>query len=85
MILLIVYFSVYRQQRQDPNSQWKFPDDITLTSTTGEVVVGGVYLRLLVSNPSWVLRKPKQFVSDLFDELVDLMPKTTDNVSNIFI
>ena len=72
---------MYRQQRHDPNTPWKFPDEITLTSTTGEVVVGGVYLRLLVSNPSWVLRKPKQFVSDLFDELIDLLPKTTDDVS----
>ena len=29
---------------------------------TVQVVVSGVYLRLFVANPGWVLRKPKQFM-----------------------
>ncbi|XP_076044368.1 receptor mediated endocytosis 8 isoform X2 [Oratosquilla oratoria] len=66
---------IYNQQREDPNSPWKFPEDVTLTSTGGEVVVGGVYVRLLLSNPSWVLRKPKQFMSDLMDCILDHMTK----------
>ncbi|XP_068224403.1 dnaJ homolog subfamily C member 13-like [Palaemon carinicauda] len=66
---------IHVQQRDDPNAVWKFPEDITLSSTSGEVVVGGVYLRLLVSSPTWVLRKPKQFVSDLLDALLDLFAK----------
>ncbi|KAK7077105.1 DnaJ subfamily C member 13 [Halocaridina rubra] len=66
---------IHHQQREDPNAVWKFPEDITLSSTSGEIVIGGVYLRLLVASPSWVLRKPKQFVSDLFDALLDLLAK----------
>lgn len=66
---------IHLQQKEDPNAVWKFPEEVTLSSTSGEVVVGGVYLRLLVANPSWVLRKPKQFTSDLFDTLLDLLAK----------
>lgn len=47
-------------------------------------MVGGVYMRLLVSNPTWVLRKPKAFVSDLFDALLDHMTKNND-VSKLFL
>lgn len=71
------------QQKEDPNAVWKFPEEITLSSTSGEVVVGGVYLRLLVANPSWVLRKPKQFTSDLFDTLLDLLAKGGNDVSTV--
>ncbi|CAL4081769.1 unnamed protein product, partial [Meganyctiphanes norvegica] len=66
---------LYNAQRDDPNSIWKFPEEVSLSGTSGEVVVGGVYLRLLQANPSWVLRKPKQFVCDLFDALLDILAK----------
>lgn len=35
--------------------------------TSDELVVSGVYLKLFISNPSWTLRRPKQFLSDLLD------------------
>ena len=73
-----IHNRIHKQQCEDPNVVWKFPDDVSLSSTSGEVVVGGVYMRLLVSNPTWVLRKPKAFVSDLFDALLDHMTKNTD-------
>lgn len=73
-----MFYRIHAQQHEDPNVVWKFPEDISLSSTSGEVVVGGVYLRLLVSNPTWVLRKPKTFVSDLFDALLDQMNKTNE-------
>ena len=31
-----------------------------------QIVVSGVYLRLFVANPGWVLRKPKQFMEVSF-------------------
>ncbi|KAG0721186.1 DnaJ subfamily C member 13 [Chionoecetes opilio] len=70
---------IHVQQCEDPNALWKFPEDVSLSSTSGEVVVGGVYLRLLVSNPTWVLRKPKTFVSDLFDALLDQITKSNND------
>ncbi|XP_042237903.1 dnaJ homolog subfamily C member 13-like isoform X4 [Homarus americanus] len=66
---------IHDHQCKDPSAIWKFPEEVTLSSTSGEVVVGGVFLRLLVANPSWVLRKPKTFVSDLFDALLDQLAK----------
>lgn len=71
-------FRIHLQQREDPNAIWKLPEDVSLSTTSGEVVVGGVYLRLLVANPSWVLRKPKTFISDLFDALLDQMARNND-------
>ena len=38
-----------------------------------QVVVSGVYLRLFVANPGWVLRKPKQFMEDLLENMLVLM------------
>jgi DnaJ family protein C protein 13 len=34
-------------------------------SVAGEVVVGGVFLRLLVKQPNWSFRKPKEFLTAL--------------------
>ena len=35
--------------------------------------MSGVYLRLFVANPGWVLRKPKQFMEDLLENMLVLM------------
>ena len=35
---------------------------LLLTPSLVQIVVSGVYLRLFVANPGWVLRKPKQFM-----------------------
>ena len=35
---------------------------LLLTLSLVQIVVSGVYLRLFVANPGWVLRKPKQFM-----------------------
>lgn len=46
----------------------------TLYSSFGavnEVVVSGVYIRLFIANPGWVLRKPKEFLTDLFEAWSD--------------
>ena len=36
-------------------------------SSQSELVVSGVFLRLFIANPGWVLRKPKEFLVDLFE------------------
>lgn len=62
--------SFYVAQKENPKIVWKDPemlDDIT----PNELVVSGVYLRLYVQNPGWTLRKPKQFLSDLLDFIVE--------------
>lgn len=53
---------------KDPSIIWKLSDDFqAYTPPPGEIVVAGVYVRLFIDNPSWVLRRPKEFLSELFD------------------
>lgn len=62
--------SFYVQQRQNSKTQWRDPE-ILPEIISNELVVSGVYLRLYISNPGWTLRKPKQFLSDLLDFIVE--------------
>lgn len=63
---------------------WRLPDDTTIAAPTspGEAVVGGVYLRLFVSNPGWVVRRPKEFLSELMDTCLGIMNKEKLDVSS---
>ncbi|XP_043196340.1 dnaJ homolog subfamily C member 13-like isoform X3 [Amphibalanus amphitrite] len=65
----------YQKQRADPNATWKLPDNfaVQFTNVQGEVVVGGVFLRLFVANPGWVLRRPREFLTELLDTALSLM------------
>ncbi|XP_072942508.1 dnaJ homolog subfamily C member 13 [Epargyreus clarus] len=41
----------------------------------GEVVVGGVYLKLFLQNPHWALRSPKRFLHELLAETLAALHK----------
>lgn len=60
----------YHNQKQNSEYQWKDPDMLS-DITTNELVVSGVYLRLYAANPGWTLRRPRQFLSDLLDFIVE--------------
>lgn len=64
----------YIQQKQNPKIQWHDPE-ILQEILSEDLIVSGVYLRLFVSNPGWTLRKPKQFLSDLLDFIVENMSR----------
>ncbi|XP_072378328.1 dnaJ homolog subfamily C member 13 [Diabrotica undecimpunctata] len=70
------------EQSCNPSIQWKMPDTNGLTNlaTPNEVVVGGVYLRIFIANPSWNLRKPKEFLTELMETCLNLMSKDKPNV-----
>ncbi|GFR63073.1 LOW QUALITY PROTEIN: DnaJ-like protein subfamily C member 13 [Elysia marginata] len=57
-------------QRQDANAKWSLSDDfqVVYSDAAGEVVVGGVFLRLFIANPAWVLRRPKEFLTELMEQ-----------------
>lgn len=40
-------------------------------SVTGELVVGGVFVRLYVANPAWAVRHPRQFATELIEKCVN--------------
>ncbi len=63
-------------QKDDPQTQFKLPDEGVLPADiTNEVVVSGVYLRLFNQNPGWNVRRPKEFLSDLFESCLNVMVK----------
>ena len=61
---------VNASQRADPLTAWRLPEDFTVaySQIDGEVEVGGVYLRLYINQPSWVLRRPKEFLISILDK-----------------
>lgn len=65
----------FQAQKINADQLWSVADNfqLSLEDVSGEVVVSGVYLRLFVANPGWVLRKPKQFMEDLLENMVILM------------
>ncbi len=55
---------------QDSNAEWPGidpHDESELPNLDSEICVGGIYLRLLVANPGWVLRKPKEILGELLE------------------
>lgn len=66
----------WKHQSSNPKHVWKDPDMLQ-DIVTNELVISGVYIKLFISNPSWTLRKPKQFLSDLLDYVVNNINRTT--------
>ena len=61
---------------RDPSAKWNAPNtDETLYQSVveGEIIVGGVYIRLFNNNPSWTVRHPKQFATELMEKILELM------------
>lgn len=72
---------LYRAQRSNSSAVWRVPDDAPLShAQPNEMVVGGVYLRLFIAKPGWVLRRPKEFLSELMTACLTLMEKDKPNV-----
>lgn len=49
----------------DDNYQLLADDEETQRIRQNELVIGGVYVRLLIANPGWVVRRPKEFLTEL--------------------
>jgi len=65
--------SLLDRQRHNPDIQWNLPDDyrIEYDELRGELQIGGVYVRLFLKNPGYVLRAPKTFLEDLLTKFVE--------------
>lgn len=62
----------------------QLPDDFTVAygAGQGELEVGGVFLRIFIAQPGWVLRKPREFLVSLLETLTELLEKNNPNVSS---
>ena len=50
---------------------------------SNELVISGVYVRLFIANPGWVLRKPREFLSDLLEKGLQNMQSTNPNLEEL--
>ncbi len=60
----------------------QLPEDfaVVYSQVQGEVVVGGVFLRLFIAQPTWVLRKPKEFLIALLEKFSQLIQASSPDV-----
>uniref|UniRef100_A0A3Q2XC25 DnaJ heat shock protein family (Hsp40) member C13 n=1 Tax=Hippocampus comes TaxID=109280 RepID=A0A3Q2XC25_HIPCM len=71
----------FKQQKDNPDVNWKLPEDFTVAygAGQGELEVGGVFLRIFIAQPGWVLRKPRDFLVSLLETLTELLEKNNPN------
>nr|XP_014352446.1 PREDICTED: dnaJ homolog subfamily C member 13 [Latimeria chalumnae] len=71
----------FRQQRDNPDVNWKLPENfaVAYSEAYGEVSVGGVFLRIFIAQPGWVLRKPREFLVALLEKLTEMLEKNNPN------
>lgn len=62
---------IYEGQQRNPTYTWRLPDTFepVYGETQNELVVGGVYLRLFMKQPTWRTRNPRQFLVALLERL----------------
>lgn len=67
----------FKNQRDNPDVNWKLPEDFAVVfgEAEGELAVGGVFLRIFIAQPAWVLRKPREFLIALLEKLTELLEK----------
>jgi DnaJ family protein C protein 13 len=73
----------FREQRDHPEARWSLADDFSVVhgdAGAGELVVAGVFLRLFIASPGWVLRKPRDFMVELLEKWAQLVAQTNRNV-----
>jgi DnaJ family protein C protein 13 len=83
---LCIYKSFYRHfnlQRENTEAKWTFKEDaaVVYSDVQGELIIGGVFLRLFIANPGWVLRRPKEFLTELLEKWSQLTSMTKPEVS----
>ncbi|KAK6166630.1 hypothetical protein SNE40_023278 [Patella caerulea] len=65
----------YQAQKENIATKWSIPEEFSVvySDIQGELTVGGVFLRLFITNPGWVLRKPKEFLVELLEKWAQLV------------
>ena len=70
----------------NPEIPWNAPaEEIQRAQNfvTNELVISGIYVRLFISNPGWVLRKPREFLSDLLEQFLQIMQSSSPDLENL--
>lgn len=83
LIHISVYSRFHAEQKANPDHRFTLSEDfaVVFAEAAGEIVVGGVFLRLFIANPGWVLRKPKEFLTELLERWCTMTSTNSPNVS----
>jgi DnaJ family protein C protein 13 len=62
----------YRKQREKPTFKFSLPEDFKLDyeELKEEVVIGGVYIRNFLKQPTWPLSEPKEFTEAVLNQYI---------------
>ena len=84
LIILFMYFLRHvGHLNANPETPWNAPADQIQQAqnfVTNELVISGIYVRLFIANPGWVLRKPREFLSDLLEQALQSMKSSNPNL-----
>ena len=82
-----MFYRFHKEQIANPDYRFTLPEDfaVVFAEAAGEMVVGGVFLRLFIANPAWVLRKPKEFLVELLEKWCAFTSTNSPNVSGLCI
>uniref|UniRef100_A0A8C7UDY3 J domain-containing protein n=1 Tax=Oncorhynchus mykiss TaxID=8022 RepID=A0A8C7UDY3_ONCMY len=71
----------FKQQKDNPDVSWRLPEEFTVAygDGQGELAVGGVFLRIFIAQPGWVLRKPREFLVSLLETITELFETNNPN------
>jgi len=72
-------------QLDNPSARWILSEgfSVVYADIEGEMILGGVFLRLFVANPGWVLRKPKEFITELLEKWSEIVSVVNPNVRHL--
>lgn len=66
--------SHYNHIKSRPDIPWNPSEqELNINLECNELVISGIYIRLFNANPGWVLRKPREFLSDLLENVVQMI------------
>ncbi|OAF70112.1 DnaJ subfamily C member 13 [Intoshia linei] len=71
----------FKKQKLDPKTRWRLPSSKKpfYNLADGEIIVSSVYLRIYILNPGWVLRNPRQFITELLNTWCTLSERESFN------
>lgn len=93
LFICLFFISHSEKQRENTDVKWSMREDfaVVYSDVQGELTVGGVFLRLFISNPGWVLRRPKEFLTELLEKwsqitsMTNLDVRTATSVVSILV
>ena len=63
---------------------WRREDvDLFQGADAAELVVAGIYIRLFIANPGWVLRKPREFLTELMENALQIMGSQVNRAAKL--